>query len=168
MYDERREEADMLNNSYDWLNPFEEMVDWTTTLTEIPDEQWLEPMAEGKWSIGEVISHFYFWDRFIYEERLLKLSTEEFGKADSIEMNQKAWKFAKSGVSKIELLNLFINSRKEICNFIRSIAEDRIHEPFTIGETQITLPDYVAGMIEHDQHHRSQIEVYLRQKSQSL
>ncbi len=157
-----------MGTMYHWLEPFEEMADWASHLTSIPDDLWLLPMEEGKWSIAEVISHLYLWDRFIHEERLMKLSESEFTKPDPISTNQKASEFGKSGIRKEELLTLYIDSRRQLCHAIRSLGDDISVRPLKIGKTVISLPDYVSGMVEHDEHHRMQMVQFLLVRSHSL
>ncbi|WP_260412367.1 DinB family protein [Alkalihalobacillus sp. TS-13] len=144
-----------------WLSTFEEMCEWVSCLRSIPVELWLKPMDEGKWSPGEIISHFYFWDRFIYTERLLKLESKDFKRADVEEMNKNAGDYASSGISREEIISMFIQSRIEICLFIQGLPREQLEAPFKIGENSITIKGYIEGMIEHDLHHKKQVEDFL-------
>ncbi|WP_408010514.1 DinB family protein [Pseudalkalibacillus sp. A8] len=148
-----------------WLLTFGEMCEWVSTLRTIQRELWLQPIAEGKWSIGEIISHFYFWDRFIYNDRLLKLESSDFNQANVEVMNKNASDYARSGISREELISMFIQSRKEICHFIQSLPGQRYEEPLKIGDNTITIEKYIVGMNEHDHHHKKQVKSFLKNKA---
>ncbi|MCF6409364.1 DinB family protein [Pseudalkalibacillus salsuginis] len=154
-----------MDKSPQWLLTFEEKCEWVSSLRTTPDERWLKPIAEGKWSIGEIISHFYFWDRFIFNERLLKLESDDFKKANVEDMNKNASDFAKSGVRREELISMFIQSRKEICLFIHSLPDQRYHVPLKIGNNSVTIEKYIERMNEHDHHHINQVEAFLKDKA---
>src|SRR5690606_30653208 len=44
---------------------FRKMNDFVQSLKGIPERWWLMPIAEGKWSPGEIIAHLIEWDRFL-------------------------------------------------------------------------------------------------------
>ncbi|WP_349410097.1 DinB family protein [Pseudalkalibacillus sp. SCS-8] len=155
----------MNDNRFSWLESYEEMIEWADSLHQLPETLWLEPIAEGKWSIAEIISHFYSWDRFIFEERLLKLSSQNFISANPQETNEKAAKFARSGVSREELLSIFIDSRKQICTYIKSLPQEILQTSFQVGNSQYTIPEYIeVAMVKHDHLHRKQLEDFLEKK----
>ncbi|MBN3552817.1 hypothetical protein JYA63_00885 [Fictibacillus nanhaiensis] len=45
------------------------LVKWLEELKRIPEEYWLEPIQEDKWSTGEIIAHIKAWDMFVWDER---------------------------------------------------------------------------------------------------
>lgn len=50
------------------INNLKHYADWLEILEEIEDEKWITPIAEGKWSVSEIVSHIMFWDQHILSE----------------------------------------------------------------------------------------------------
>ncbi|XNN70073.1 DinB family protein [Bacillus pumilus] len=48
----------------------EHTLEWVQSLTEVTEEEWRSAIADGKWSIAEIIAHFVAWDEFILHDRL--------------------------------------------------------------------------------------------------
>lgn len=148
-----------------WIEDFMALTTWAKQLSNISDEVWLQPIKEGKWSISEIISHLVAWDRFILEERLLKIgSGEAFITPNVEEINQEAAKYAKSGVSKENLINELVQSRTVIISFLKTLTVDELEEQTLIGKSKISIKKYIIGTKEHDDHHIKQMEEFLNKK----
>ena len=61
----------MTLNKESIIDHYEHTLEWVQSLTEVTDqEEWRSAIADGKWSIAEIISHFVPWDEFILHDRL--------------------------------------------------------------------------------------------------
>ncbi|MCM3231000.1 hypothetical protein O3S73_018195 [Bacillus altitudinis] len=52
------------------IKHYQHSIEWVQSLTELTDKEWRSAIAEGKWSIAEIIAHFVPWDEFILHDRL--------------------------------------------------------------------------------------------------
>jgi len=87
------------------INDFKEYSIWITTLKDMKEELWTAPISEGKWTVGEIISHIMNWDDYLLRETLSSVRDGlgmEFPDFDTY--NKIASNYAKSGISKIKLL----------------------------------------------------------------
>lgn len=72
---------------------YNSLVNWLQELKRMPEEYWLEPIQEDKWSTGEIIAHIKAWDVFVWDERFsyfLKSSNTPPKKGDVEEINRNA------------------------------------------------------------------------------
>ncbi|MEH7303225.1 DinB family protein [Neobacillus drentensis] len=125
------------------------------------DRIFFSPISEGKWSSAAIVAHLYLWDQYIQNSRLPMMLTGDTlpsGQVDVQAINNDAQNFAHSGISKNNLIDRFITNRK---NLLDALEKANLQTSFTIGETTLTLENYLLGMVEHDEHHMKQIkEVY--------
>ncbi|TKI34888.1 DinB family protein, partial [Bacillus mycoides] len=87
------------------INDFKDYSIWITTLKGMKEELWTAPISEGKWTIGEIVSHIMNWDDYLLRETLSSVRDGqgmEFPDFDAY--NKQASNYAKSGISKIKLL----------------------------------------------------------------
>ncbi|MGM0966051.1 MAG: DinB family protein [Bacillota bacterium] len=52
------------------IKHYEHTLEWVLSLADVTDEEWRSAIADGKWSIAEIIAHFVPWDEFILHDRL--------------------------------------------------------------------------------------------------
>jgi hypothetical protein len=127
------------------------------------DTIFFSPIDEGKWSSAAIVAHLFFWDEYILRTRLplmVMLDTLPSSQVDVNAMNKDAETFAHSDISKIELIEQFINNRKQL---IEELEKVDLQKVFKIGDRDFTIEKYLLGLIEHDNHHLEQIEaVYNR------
>jgi hypothetical protein len=140
-------------------------VEWCSTLKNLSNDIWFKPFKEGSWGTADVISHFISWDKFILENRISYILREERVPKINVDveaMNKAASNYARSGISKEDLINQFISVRKELVSHIDTIPTEKFNQPIP-GIDHITLSDYFAEMINHDLKHKKQIETFLQQ-----
>jgi hypothetical protein len=139
------------------------LIEWVSSLKNLSMDQWFKPLREGGWGTADVISHFISWDRFIMNFRLKYLLKEENFpnvKIDVQDMNDNASVYARSGVSKEDLIDTFISVRTELITLLNRIPDEKYDQPCP-GKEHITLCDYFMGLVEHDEKHKEQIESIL-------
>ena len=153
------------------LKAYRDFTNWLEQLKEMPESCWLEPIKIGKWSTGEIIAHIKAWDVFVWDERFiyfLKGSTILPKKGDAEEINRIAANEARSGISKNQLIDEVIECRLVLSKKLDEIPSLIWQEKIQMGNRMITLCEYIKGMIEHDQHHKQQIEEFLVNKGISF
>ncbi len=75
-------------------------------------------------------------------------------------VNQQAETNAQSGISREELIEQFISTRKQLVQRLETIPLDTT---FSLGHHTMTLNQFIGGLIEHDLHHIQQIvKIYIK------
>ncbi|MCR2822711.1 DinB family protein [Lederbergia panacisoli] len=143
---------------------------WVASLNKIEDRLFFMPIAEGKWSIAEIISHITFWDQYILEEMLpLMKPNADIQSIEFEPLNQKAAKYALSGVSSQDLINRQLEMRTKVVSALKEKTEEDFFAAFTLngektdeysGEPH-SMFNYLASFVWHDNHHKKQIEEFL-------
>ncbi|WP_019376680.1 DinB family protein [Virgibacillus halodenitrificans] len=155
------------------INDFEGFNSYVSSLKKIDETLFFEPIADGKWSIAEIISHISFWDRYIHEETLPQMKSNAVIESIDFEpLNGQAEKYALSGVSQLHLLQQKLEERSLLATDLRKKDENEFFEKFILNGEEIdkysgyphTIFNYIAGFQWHDNHHRQQIDVFLKDK----
>ncbi|WP_203334981.1 DinB family protein [Planococcus beigongshangi] len=121
-----------------------------------------EPIAEGKWSVSEIIAHLGAWDRFMREERLpfMTEGAEIPSMPDVDAFNRQAVENVKDG----EFPPILANAQKQRALLAKAIEEmdaGAYKAPFTVERHQTNAAEYFEGLLSHDAHHRRQIDTFL-------
>lgn len=146
---------------------YEESIMWIEILRNVENEIWKQPIAAGKWSVGEVVSHLMNWDRYLLSHILPAVRKgEEMNFPPFDEQNEIASQYAKSGVSKEKLIDETIEIRKKLVQecfemkkevFYKSLPCNGVtHCPHT--GTPYSLSYIIEEFAEHDNHHKKQIQ----------
>ena len=137
----------------------ENSIEWVRNLENLSEEQWRTPIAEGKWTIAEVIGHLPAWDQFILDNRIPYLfCNQAMPKAPVIdELNHKS-SLESQSKTKGEVISKFITVRRSLIIAINNLADDLWETNIYIGKTAITLADYLRGSVKHDLHHFRQVQ----------
>lgn len=126
------------------------------------DEEAHTPIAEGKWSISQILYHMAEWDRFIREERINQMepSREVDASPDVDTFNREAvrpvdnYRFP-------EVLSHAQRQRALLGKAIEEMPEENWNSAFEISGKNMTPAAYFEGILEHDAHHRRQIDGFL-------
>lgn len=140
------------------------LIDWCETLKGLSDDIWFAPFKEGSWGTADVIAHFISWDQFLLDYRVpYIIRSEQFPaiKVDVEAINADSSCYARSGITKDNLINEFVSIRKQLAAQINSIPAERFQEQLTFSNSSTTLADYFTGLIEHDQRHKQQISALI-------
>lgn len=131
------------------IEQFRGSTAWAGKLSELNDDVWFRPIADGKASTAEIIAHLMRWDRYLIAELVPSVQGGgdiAFPEFDAF--NAESYKYAKSGVSRGQLLEELRATREELCDLLLKVDED----------TREKMLPIVVDFIEHDIHHKSQIE----------
>ncbi|MDR7074933.1 DinB family protein [Fictibacillus barbaricus] len=146
---------------------YQYFTNWLESLKTMPEEYWLVPIKEGKWSVGEIISHIKAWDHFVWEERVRYfVSGTELPKKnfDPEEINKKAAEQARIGNSKNKLIDDVIECRNKVAKKLEEVPASIWEIKIELGKGFVSLSEYIEGLVEHDLHHQAQIEQFLLHK----
>jgi len=139
------------------------IAQWVQSLSTLSDELWFKAFHEGSWGTADVIAHFISWDRFMMEHRITYVLNDEPPPQHPIDVhaiNQAASHYARSGISKHELIAAFISVRQQIVSLIEAIPNDKFPLPLP-GKESLTLTAYLESMIQHDLNHQEQITRFM-------
>ncbi|MBR0591853.1 DinB family protein [Bacillus sp. FSL W8-0920] len=147
------------------IKHYEHTLEWVLSLADVTDEEWRRAIADGKWSIAEIIAHFVPWDGFILHDRLKEFWNDRaLCKAPDVhEMNIQSAERARHE-ERSETIGRFIAVRTELLQEMKKIEASRWNTSFLIGQTELTLSSYFQGLIMHDLHHMEQVKQALSTK----
>ena len=135
------------------------MVEWGASLMELDDTLWQTPLKPGKWNIGETLAHLIAWDEFLLDHRLREIgSAESMSPAPEVDAFNHEAVTRMEKASKAELFRQFTETKLRIIEEIKELNADYI---MTIGEKDISIGRYFLGLMEHDLHHKEQIDAFL-------
>jgi hypothetical protein len=155
-----------MTSSTSMIENYEAITKWANSLVELEDSTWFKPIAEGKASIAEIVSHLMNWDRHLITGVIPSvLRGEGMVFPDFDPFNARAFEYAKSGVTKNQLLGEFCATRMELCKLLMEIGEDSLRRHVTAnGEEQCphtgtpySLLVAIQEFTDHDNHHINQI-----------
>ncbi|GFZ91582.1 hypothetical protein GCM10008018_42330 [Paenibacillus marchantiophytorum] len=144
---------------------YKEFTEWTDTLHNIHEKIWLQPIAEGKASVGEIISHLKNWDTYLISTIIPAIKN---GKGmvfpDFDYFNNIAYEYARSGVSRNCLLDEFKQTRTMLVETLLTESEV-VAKPVTANGlencphtgTPYSLLYIIHEFNDHDNHHKNQI-----------
>ena len=147
------------------IHRYKEFIEWMDTLNDLDDRIWLTPIAEGKATVAEIVSHLKNWDNYLINTIIPAIKKGEgmvFPDFDSF--NKRAYEYARSGISKNRLLYEFKQTRLELVELLLSnpaIATKHVTangvENCPHTGTPYSLLYIIYEFIEHDIHHKNQI-----------
>ncbi|MGA9289420.1 MAG: DinB family protein [Anaerobacillus sp.] len=147
------------------LDEYASLTNWLhKTAMEMEEKVFFMPIKPGKWSPAEILSHIREWDEYLLNERIPYIHHEaQLSKLDVNveEVNEEAAAYARSGISKDQMITETLNGRERVVATLRKLNENQWNETFYIDKYPLCLTSYMKGLIEHDEHHKMQIEVFM-------
>ncbi|MGG0722370.1 DinB family protein [Bacillus mycoides] len=140
------------------------LIEWCQTLNGISEDIWFQPFKKGSWAIADVISHFIVWDEFLMKYRIpyfISGQSVPNVPTDVEEMNKGAIKYARSGISKEELIDQFSFTRKQLVDQINQISARNFKDDYQFGTKRVRLNDYFSSLIQHDLKHKEEIMQFI-------
>ena len=130
------------------------------TLSEPADAY--KPIADGKWSIAQMVMHLAEWDRFIRRERLPHMEQgihlEPLPEVD--EFNRRAIDKAKT-MEFPAIVAEAIEERRLLKEQLASATPGQWEAVFYVDDKEITMGRYFEDLTKHDAHHFKQIDTFL-------
>ncbi|MCU4988290.1 DinB family protein [Bacillus cereus] len=140
------------------------LIEWCQTFKCVTHDVWFESFRKGSWGIADVISHFIVWDVFLIKHRIpYFISGQSVPNVpiDVEKMNKGAMKYARSGISKEELLDQFSVTRKKLVDQIERIPTQYFDNDYQFGTKKVRLNNYFSSLIQHDLKHKEEIMQFL-------
>ncbi|SIS62871.1 DinB family protein [Salimicrobium flavidum] len=128
------------------------------SLENLTEEQWRTPIAEGKWTIAEVVGHLIPWDKY-FIGRIPKIINEE----DELpyfaieEVNGEASVHSKNS-SKEKIIHEFLDVRKLLIAQISDLDDKLWEREFHVGDETFSLYEDLSRLVKHDEDHFAQID----------
>ncbi|MFJ8455516.1 DinB family protein [Bacillus paramycoides] len=141
------------------------LIEWCQTLNGISDDIWFQSFKKGSWGTADVISHFIVWDEFLMKYRMLYFIGSPYVpdvSTDVEEMNKSAMKYARFDISKEDLIDQFISTRKQLVDQINQIPARNFNDDYQFGTKRVRLNDYFSSLIQHDLKHKEEIMQFLK------
>ena len=149
----------ILNEKLEILNHQKNFINFVESLQYLDEYVLRQPISEGKWSIIEIIGHFYFWDEFVLQKRLPFVLT---GNPLPPSPNAKVLNKHSSLLARHENVHRTIEKciriRTTLMEALNAIPDENWLVEFNINQTRLTLYEYLKGLMEHDIHHINQIK----------
>lgn len=130
-------------------------------LKQLDERLLVTPIQEGRWSIREIVAHLYGWDDYNLDHMVRDIAhgTNLPAFPDHDLHNEQVIE-SFNGRTVHEIIDLFINKRKE---FVDTISNIDCKTRFTIGEGKraFSPESFVNIFVKHDAHHLEQIKNFL-------
>ncbi|MED5016765.1 DinB family protein [Paenibacillus chibensis] len=134
-----------------------EFEEFTLFVNSIDEKLLSVPIAEGKWTVKEVISHLTNWDKYSMEKMVPYMKDNailpEFIDHDT--HNMVAIEIANHYRDSAELKNDFCETRKKLVSLLNTVGSGI---SFTIGKGKYTIDSYAKIFVHHDKQHQKQID----------
>lgn len=148
------------------LEQFQNWVNFVHMLEDQEASLWNTPIAAGKWTVREVVSHIMHWDMYFLNEAIVKITQNQpvtSKHLDYDEFNEQAREIGrKTNIPR--LVEQAIQYREEIMNHINSMTEEQYDGIYMDEDgNDFGVATYLQDFIWHDQHHMKQIMNLLRQ-----
>lgn len=146
------------------LEQFSEWISHVKMLEEYREDVWNQEIAEGKWSLRELVSHMMLWDKYFFETAIEKIYKEETLTLQHQEynvFNDTAMDYGKRTSIK-DLGEQSIYIREQIIQHIRKLPEEIYLASYMDSGEPFHIPQYLKDFIWHDQHHMSQVDDFIK------
>ncbi|MHA6484107.1 DinB family protein [Paenibacillus sp. strain BS8-2] len=152
--------------SKEMVEEFKSFIQYVEGLKSIKEENWNQPISDGKWTLKDIISHIMLWDKYFYEEAIQKVKLEESVTVRHLnfdEFNANAIEFAKTQTID-DIIEKCIEYRSKIIEDISELTEEEYLKEYKDGDKKkFSIRGYLRGFIPHDKHHKKQIEKFIKE-----
>lgn len=121
-----------------------------------------KPIADGKWSIAQMVMHLAEWDRFIRSERLPHMK-----EGAHLEPLPEVDEFNRRAIDKAEMTEFAaivtqaIEERRMLKEQLASATPSQWDAIFYVDDKEMTMGRYFGDLAKHDAHHFKQIDTFL-------
>ena len=131
----------------------------------LENKEWRAPIAEGKWTIAEVVGHFAPWDEFVRLKRIpYFLNGDPMPKSLDVEQTNRETALLSQKRSQEDVIEEFINCRRKLLAALEQMEDEQWERVFLFNQKELTLSAYFQGLLEHDMHHFRQIDLIRNEK----
>ncbi len=121
-----------------------------------------KPIADGKWSIAQMVMHLAEWDCLIREDRLPHMT-----KGADLEPLPDADEFNRQAIAKAQdndfetIVAKALSERSALKYELQRLPDERWEESFYIAGKPTTVKEYFTEIVAHDAQHFEQINSFL-------
>jgi hypothetical protein len=126
---------------------------------------WEQPIAEGKFSRAQIVSHLMYWDLFLIQVAIPDIYRKtEIVFPDHDDKNELASIYA-TLVSKEQLIGEFKEVREKLIAFVSSLPTEILEKEIKVNDAThdlktkqpYTLEYILEEFVQHDDHHVKQL-----------
>ncbi|MBT2292952.1 DinB family protein [Paenibacillus albidus] len=143
------------------LLEFYALIPFVQTLETLQTEHWDRPVSAGKWTIKDIICHIMMWDKYFYEEAVVKVASGQPVTARQLDFNEfnASSRLYAQLLTVQEVVEKFYLYRNRIIDTAASLDDEAFSREHKDGDHQkFSIRNYLRDFIPHDKHHRKQIE----------
>ncbi|GAA0836848.1 DinB family protein [Paenibacillus glucanolyticus] len=148
------------------LNEYSEWIDKVGEFAEQGESYWNRPIAEGKWTVRDVVCHIMCWDEYFYNEAIAKVSAGETLTVKHLDydaFNEDSRLYAKT-LSTEALVNQTLAAREKLIQTIEALPEALYAMRYTDGDGHpFEVEQFMRDFIWHDKHHLAQLNKVLQE-----
>jgi uncharacterized damage-inducible protein DinB len=138
------------------LEEFKQWILFVEALQQRDESVWNTPIAEGKWTIREIVSHILLWDKYFLDESINKISIKSSLTNQDIDFNE--FNYAAKIYGRITSIDALVEEaityRGQIIKQIEAFSDDEYLNVYIDGDgSPFEVPQYLKDFIWHDQHH---------------
>lgn len=160
----RMDMSGIIESKEQLLDQFSEWISYVKKLEGYGEGVWNQEIAEGKWSLRELVSHMMLWDKYFFETAIEKIFKEErltLQHQNYDDFNDSAKAYG-NRTSIMELSEQSIYIREQIIQYIRNLPEEVYLASYMDTGDPFHIPQYLKDFIWHDQHHMSQVDDFIK------
>ncbi len=139
-------------------------------LRKLDEKVFIEPIAEGKWSVRDMVAHIMMWDKNCVEKTLKSLNKGQQAElkedVDPQSFNERSVAYGRT-LTQREVLDQSLYYRSELIFQLTQLPAETF-EADNQAINSMTLSEFIDRLfISHDQHHMKQIEAFLSRLSRA-
>ncbi|MFB4326883.1 DinB family protein [Paenibacillus sp. JNUCC32] len=154
-----------MNDKQQLLNEYSEWIGKVKEFGVLDEDYWNSPIADGKWTVRDVVCHIMRWDEYFFNEAIAKISTGDaltVRHLDYDAFNEEAKQYAKT-LSTEALVDRTITAREQLIRTIEALPETKYEERYADGDGHpFEVAQFMRDFIWHDNHHLAQLNQVLQ------
>jgi len=155
----------MAKANAEMVQEYNDFTGFIDSLCKLEDTYWDTPIAEGKWTVKDIVCHIMLWDKYFYEEAISRIKLNEaltLKNLDFNKFNANAIQYAKSR-TKQEICTEFVEHRSNIISAISGLSDEDYLRTYVDGDGEkFSIRSYLQDFIPHDKHHKKQVEEFIK------
>jgi hypothetical protein len=160
-----------MRNPQELVSCMQNFIGFVTGLGDVQARVLLAPMADGKWSVQEVIAHILAYDETFLQSVVLPIENGNQphipDEADNQSFNERAAALGRN-LTKAQLLERAINARRQLVDHLKRLPS----AAFSVKhqrQTENNLAELLdKDFVSHDRIHIEQVQRYLKSRGYHL
>jgi uncharacterized damage-inducible protein DinB len=154
-------------NPQDLVSRMQDFCGYLAGLGDVQAESLLAPMAEGKWSVQEVIAHIMTYDESFLQSVVLPIEEGRqphfADEADNQAFNDRSAALGRN-LTKAQLLERATLARRQLVDHLQRLPAEAFRKKQE-GRADFDLAELIEGdFVSHDRGHVEQMQRYLKSR----